>query len=825
MRKKIKFLCFMCALFATSIAAMASAPSVLSLRFARTGTDASSVAISVVDQDGNVVNGTSATLTTSHAFKPTGSSVTEGVLCPNVNGSSSPTIVLTFNVSGLPESMSYNNVGLHIHALNGNGGYQQNADGKKRFFNVAISQGAAEGSLTSFADLSEIDIAAGVGTSGNVHKVWNAASSQSASTGNAFTLRLTITRGSENAGCFFGLSEITLSTGEAPVVPETPETPVGIRADAFYYIKWSQNTGLYMTEEADGSLIATGPDIAQRQFWQFVPTDNTDCYYIKNAATGRYIQSCNKTDSNTSLVSTGTTPVEYYIPLCETNGAAVKGCYRLTSTDCPNYDKTSSAPHGLNKDGGSSNIIVWSAGESQVGSWWKLAETENLFDLRPFNFSDVLGQPKSIYAITSSATGKVLQMAADGTLSWAERTETDNQTWYFVGTSNNASGFLIANVATGLTINAGTEEGTRWYVLEGNADENGYKLRPHASKDDAATTLTVEGESLVLFKPMRSQFSRAAQIYNMPCGAIGNVFVVKAGVTGGKSPMTYPLSTLSGTTVTSPYATKPGSWYTLYTLDKATVACGSTFTLNITLNQTPLSGQTAYVYFDWNHDGIFEIKQELDKSRNMTTEITVPADAQIGESRMRFRLTDNGLPDAEDDVTGQIIDFVIKTVSADTDEYSYSATSNAPSRGTAAIAASADGTELTATATPYGNASFLCWREGKNVVSAQNPYTFTLNHDTHLTAYFTPNTDKTSTGIDVSELNEANCLVNVTADRNSFNVQTTATVRLVLVYNANGQLMGRSETKQVTCPTLSPGTYIVKVFTDAADMGKKVMGK
>ncbi len=84
------------------------------------------------------------TLTTSHAFKGTGSNVTESILCPNVNGSSSPTIVLTFNVSGLPESMSYNNVGLDIHALNGSGSYQQNGDNKKRFFNMAISQGATQ---------------------------------------------------------------------------------------------------------------------------------------------------------------------------------------------------------------------------------------------------------------------------------------------------------------------------------------------------------------------------------------------------------------------------------------------------------------------------------------------------------------------------------------------------------------------------------------------------------------------------------------------------------------------------------------------------------
>ena len=36
---------------------------------------------------------------------------------------------------------------------------------------------------------------------------------------------------------------------------------------------------------------------------------------------------------------------------------------------------------------------------------------------------------------------------------------------------------------------------------------------------------------------------------------------------------------------------------------------------------------------------------------------TVPQDARIGKSRLRLRLTDNGLTDAEDDVNGQTIDF------------------------------------------------------------------------------------------------------------------------------------------------------------------------
>ncbi len=808
-----------------SSTAFASAYSVIGLRFVRTGTGASSVKLTVVDENGAEINGAAATLTTTHDFKPTGSNVTESILCPNVNGNSSPTIVLTFNVTGLPETMNYNNVGLDIHALNAGGSYQQNNDGKARRFNVSVETGANPDVLAAFALLSDIDIAAGVGASGAVHQTWNATSSAAATAGNALTVRLTITKGSSNQGCFFGLSSVTLSSGDAPEVPEVPEEPEEIEQGCYYYITWSQDASLYMTEEGDGSLVVSGQDVAQRQFWQFVPTGKENCYYIKNAVTGRYIQSSNLENSSASRVDAGQEPVEYYVAQSTAATSSVRGCYRFTSTDCPDYDNSGAAPHGLNKDGASSNVIVWMAAESNTGSWWRLAKTEMLYDLRPFSFSDALGKPRALYAIASVKTGKVLQMAEDGALSWAERNEADNQAWYFVGTSNSGGGFLIANLATGKTIDVAGSAATRWYVLEGGLEETGYMLRPFASKDDAEATFSVEGESLVLFRSMRSKFSRSAQIYEMPCGALGAVYVAKATVSGGLVPMTYPLPTYSGTSVSQPSASLPSSWYTLYTQDKATVVRGSTFNLSITLNQKPLTGQTAYVYFDWNRDGIYEVSQELSLGQEMNAMVTVPEEAKNGQSRVRFRLTDNGLSDAEDEVTGQILDFIINVVSEVTDTYTYSAVTSDPLRGTAIIDDANGLDALSAQASPLGDASFLCWKEGKKAVSAQATYVFALDHNTHLTAYFTPNTDATISGIDLSQCNKENFLVDVTADRSSITVQTAADVRLVLVYSTDGQLVGRSVTKHVSCPSILPGTYVVKVFTAEKDLAQKVLVK
>ena len=91
----------------------------IGLRFNRTGTTASSVSVSVVDANGTAISGASATMTSSHEFKGTGNAVTSSIICPNVNGNTSPTITLSFTISGVPAGFTFNKMELDIHALNG----------------------------------------------------------------------------------------------------------------------------------------------------------------------------------------------------------------------------------------------------------------------------------------------------------------------------------------------------------------------------------------------------------------------------------------------------------------------------------------------------------------------------------------------------------------------------------------------------------------------------------------------------------------------------------------------------------------------------------
>ena len=183
------------------------AQNIAKLTFSRTGTDASSVAVSVVDESGVAIEGASATLvSTSHDFKGTAGNVTASVLCPNVNANTNPTIELKFKVTGLSEFYTFKELGLHIHALNSGGNYQDSNDKKDRKWNVDV-----DAQETDFGTLSNIDIAAGITGS---NKMWEVSSTSNINTGKELTITLTITTGTANGGCFFGLSEIKLTFNE-----------------------------------------------------------------------------------------------------------------------------------------------------------------------------------------------------------------------------------------------------------------------------------------------------------------------------------------------------------------------------------------------------------------------------------------------------------------------------------------------------------------------------------------------------------------------------------------------------------------------------------
>ena len=133
-------------------------------------------------------------------------------------------------------------------------------------------------------------------------------------------------------------------------------------------------------------------------------------------------------------------------------------------------------------------------------------------------------------------------------------------------------------------------------------------------------------------------------------------------------------------------------------------------------------------------------KQELSETEirwlvNAYTSDEIP-DYQLSSWLMAVCL--NGLTDAEDEAIGQIFDAILHVVAAQ-EEYRLTAKPNDATRGTVRIERNGD--EVVVKAIAEGNARFVAWREGNQQLSTSVKYTFTLDHNTDLTAVFTPNTD------------------------------------------------------------------------------------
>ena len=774
----------------------------IGLKFNRTGTDASSVTVTVVDENGTAISGATASVTTSHSFKGTGNAVTSAILCPNINGNTGPTIELVFNINGIPAGFKFSRVGLDIHALNGGSNYQENSDNVVRQWNVATAINNA-----AFGSLDNIDIAAGVGTSGAVHKVWDITGTTVNTDGNV-TVKLTITKGTSNAGCFFGLSEITLGTEGAEPEPEpepepdpTPEP--GENGAKVYYIQWKNTGANYITEESDHRMTVQSKDNTKPQFWMFIPTENENCYYIKNTATGRYIGSCNLTPASASKIYTSTTPVEYYVG----KSTVKSGLHYFSSTDCTNHNSEISGPRALNKDGASEYVITWMTrqnGTYDDGSYWKLVETEDLYEVRPFEASTALGSIGASYNI-ETPNGKNLTIA-DGNLGLAVAdTFDENQEWYFVGTGN-STGWQIASAAEPAVVvgivdgNVTTGEGltTKWKV-NASKEKSGYF---YFTSNGA--TLKVEGDSLFRFSRMRSAFARLLQIYNNPCGTAGNIYVKKAELRGEGALDNILYEAQS----------KPGKWHVVYALDKGEVAKGSTFNLDVTLSGNATSNLVVIAHFDWNGDGIFETEVPLTTNGTAAVaEVTVPEWATMKQTRMRLRVNSNGLDLAEDEVNGFIYDFHIN-VAEPQDARTVTAGVNSWERGTVELSEVADsyayGTTLTATAKAYGNGAFVCWKEEGVVVSTDAEYTFTVDHNVKLVAYFSPNTDEESYPTGIKE-STADNEISVIAD--DCNIVATGNVTGMELYTVNAALVTRTKGNTISTNGINEGLYIVRATT------------
>ena len=112
--------------------------------------------------------------------------------------------------------------------------------------------------------------------------------------------------------------------------------------DHAYTIRNFSGTPAYMVDnvESDNRITCEG-STSDAAYWIFEPTDNAQCYYVRNLVTGRYIQGYPK--SSGQMISMGSQSAEYYVAAQTNEG----GRYGFACTSVTPHD-FSSGTIGLN---------------------------------------------------------------------------------------------------------------------------------------------------------------------------------------------------------------------------------------------------------------------------------------------------------------------------------------------------------------------------------------------------------------------------------------------------------------------------------------------
>lgn len=613
--------------------------------------------------------------------------------------------------------------------------------------------------------------------------------------------------------------------------PESPLKPVtdGVFSeDKYYAVNRMNMDGAFMVENNAGQLYTTTFQNKERVFWKLIPTGKENCYYVQNATTGRYVQSTKQNAS--AQIPMGSNPVEFQIGKDTKSGSSTNGAsfYYFCSTDQSNIP---SGALGLNLNGGKpeANVVAWSAASGSQNSYWTVSETEYTYEPEIVPIVDSFDKIVSANKSSLVASDGKWVAAENGTIVLAERGSENKFAWVFVGTSNKTEGLYLVNMAEptkALTLDAEgnytfaePENATRWYVSE--KDINGVSrlvFVPFDQKDETdAPYLTVGGASDFALGNYRSTYSLMAQVYTLPCGMLDNGYLTALDITGEQVQKELNYAATA----------KPTEYYTLYTTEKATVSVGQKFKLSATVAQMD-ENVTMYVYFDWNRDGMFETMYTYN-SADVAEEISVPEDAVVGKSRMRVRITNNALTDAEDDAVGSIYDFIVNIAEPQA-KRTVTVAPNDPERGVTEIQIGEEtaqsytcdyGQELTVLATPNNKLEFIAWKDNRTVVSTEKEYNFTVTENADLVACFSPNSTL-ATDIQDANVDQNNFVYEIQQGDQNIQVITDAEVKMVYIFAIDGTQVRKAAGKNISVAGLSQGTYIVKVVTAVGDGSKKV---
>lgn len=346
------------------------------LSFTRNGQD---VTVAVNDQEGNAIPGASATVALSGStstWKSVGELATQtNIICPDVNANANPTITMTFTINGLSRLMA-NQLSLDIHAMNGGGNHQLNgSDEPDRHWNIQ-----AQVNNNNFTSYTDLEIAKGCNTGGVTHKVHEAANETPCEITNPTTFVLTITKGTNNSGCFFGLAEIVLGVEDMPE-PETPTTYqfkganltssqlMAATAPMYIAIKNISATNNYWFVGNTGAAPYSKAAYEEAAIfvWEPVTEGVAGSYYLKKLD-GTYMQTSSPKDFGTidnAAQFTTTNPTSAGSGSTKFNGDGDSQSY-IEGSDDPKLVRFVTGSNWINVQNGNSGTPTYNTGE---GGW------------------------------------------------------------------------------------------------------------------------------------------------------------------------------------------------------------------------------------------------------------------------------------------------------------------------------------------------------------------------------------------------------------------------------------------------------------------------
>ena len=140
------------------------------------------------------------------------------------------------------------------------------------------------------------------------------------------------------------------------VVKEEPAVVHEFSADQVIAISNRNNTMMFIQAGTDGLDCKNLNDAS---YWNLIPTENSNCYYLKNISTGQYAQSSNHDNAyNGPQVKLGTEPVEYCVLKDTVATSSTYGRYGFASTDQDFYEFDDSECIGLNMAGAGGDIVT-----------------------------------------------------------------------------------------------------------------------------------------------------------------------------------------------------------------------------------------------------------------------------------------------------------------------------------------------------------------------------------------------------------------------------------------------------------------------------------